>query len=116
MPRYVVLQHDSPFLHWDFMLEIGEALRTWRLMRRPARGDEIAAQAMPNHRIAYLDYVGPVSGNRGHVTRWDDGRYETIDESVSRIEVALAGEKLRGRAILLQPKAGGQWRFQFLPA
>ena len=34
MPRYVILQHDTPPgyprpLHWDLMLEQGRTLRTW---------------------------------------------------------------------------------------
>ena len=31
MPRFVILEHDHPSLHWDFILEVGEVLWTWRL-------------------------------------------------------------------------------------
>ena len=27
MPRYVVLEHDFPTLHWDLMLEFGSVLQ-----------------------------------------------------------------------------------------
>ncbi|MCS7047501.1 MAG: hypothetical protein NZO58_14185, partial [Gemmataceae bacterium] len=77
MPRYVILEHDHPALHWDFMLERGDVLRTWRLPAPPSIG-KIAAQALADHRRAYLDYEGPVSGNRGTVRRWDAGTYATI--------------------------------------
>jgi hypothetical protein len=30
MPRYVILEHDWPERHWDFMLEAGDGPRSWR--------------------------------------------------------------------------------------
>ena len=47
MPRFVILEHDHPRLHWDLMLQTGDALRTWRLASPPTRGCEgIAATAI----------------------------------------------------------------------
>src|SRR5262249_60769057 len=43
MPRYVVLEHDHPGLHWDFMLEAGAVLRTWRLSAPPQPGHSVPA-------------------------------------------------------------------------
>ena len=37
MPRFVILEHDHPVVHWDLMLEAGEALRTWRLAAPPGK-------------------------------------------------------------------------------
>ena len=54
-------------MHWDLMLDTGETLRTWRL--EPALPGVIRAEPLGNHRRAYLDYEGPVSGNRGSVQR-----------------------------------------------
>src|SRR5204862_462785 len=72
MPRFVILEHDHPERHWDFMLEAGPVLRTWRLAKAPdATGIRIAAQPLGDHRALYLDYEGPLSGARGTVTRWD---------------------------------------------
>ena len=64
MPRYVILEHDHPFLHWDLMLEAGDALRTWRLLAPPSAAEPVPAQDLARHRKHYLDYEGPVSGNR----------------------------------------------------
>jgi hypothetical protein len=115
MPRFVVLEHDHPFLHWDLMLECGATLRTWRLMRPPDSGGSIEAERLDDHRVAYLDYEGPVSKGRGCVSRWDHGRYEPVCNDGKRIEVELSGEKLRGRAVLQRDSAiSTQWRFQFL--
>ena len=76
MPHYVILTHDHPFLHWDFMLEQAGVLLTWRLLSEPAVGAEVRAERLADHRLAYLDYEGPVSGGRGSVVRWDYGTYE----------------------------------------
>src|ERR1700704_4821039 len=84
MPRFVILEHDHPVLHWDLMLEAGTALRTWRLARAPsAPGEVIDALALPDHRLFYLDYEGPVSGGRGVVKRWDAGEYEPMPLSAA---------------------------------
>jgi hypothetical protein len=112
MPRFVVLKHDHPTLHWDLMLEHGALLRTWRLAAVPADGLSIVATALGDHRLAYLDYEGPVSGNRGQVTRWDRGEYEASDWQDDKIVVRLAGARLTGNATLRQ-ESGDEWRFVF---
>jgi DNA polymerase Ligase (LigD) len=115
MPRFVVLTHDHPLLHWDFMLEQGGKLRTWRLAHAPDAGGPIEAEALVDHRLAYFDYEGPVSGGRGHVTRWDRGEYETVKSSPTRVVMRLAGERLCGEAVLEQSEASANWTFRFDP-
>jgi hypothetical protein len=114
MPRYVILEHDHPFLHWDLMLESGSALRTWRLLALPRSGQTIPAQASFDHRLAYLDYEGPVSGGRGWVKRWDWGTFQEETHGAPEGEgtrVTLQGKLLQGCAILEQ-LADGQWSFR----
>lgn len=101
MPRFVLLAHDHPVLHWDFMLEHGDTLLTWRLSRIPAAdGNPVPAEPLPDHRTVYLDYEGPVSGNRGTVRRVDAGLYEWQTREDGRLEIQLTGQLLRGRAAL----------------
>ena len=52
------------------MLEAGDVLKTWALPQPPQPGVEMECTALADHRLAYLDYEGPLSGNRGAVTRW----------------------------------------------
>ena len=111
MPKFVVLTHDFPSLHWDFMLEKEAGLRTWRLAAPPDATGEIAATPLADHRLAYLDYEGPVSGNRGSVTRWDRGEFVPLLESAERIELLLEGSRLKGRASL--SRLGEAWSFRF---
>src|SRR5207244_11676015 len=98
MPRFVVLEHDHPHLHWDFMLETGETLRTWRLAVPPETGRTTAAESLGEHRRAYLDYEGPVSGNRGSVRRWDAGDFDGLEDSSTEVRVDLHGRRSRGLA------------------
>ena len=87
MPRFVILEHDHPRLHWDLMLEAGDVLRTWRLAEIPRPGVTIRAESLGDHRKLYLDYEGPVVGNRGQVKRWDAGTYAALEERPERIAI-----------------------------
>jgi hypothetical protein len=100
MPRFVLLQHDHPFLHWDFMLERGAALRTWRLPQPPTAGVVLDATPLGEHRLAYLDYEGPLSGDRGTVSRWDHGTYDAVEDSGHHVVLRLCGHKVQGTATL----------------
>ncbi len=115
MPRFVILQHDGPEgLHWDFMLETGPSLAAWALPQAPGSAERIAARALPEHRLAYLDYEGPVSGGRGTVTRWDEGSYEVERQAEGLLVVVLSGKRLTGRATLERTCEGPEaWQFAF---
>jgi hypothetical protein len=100
---YVILRHEqTDGTHWDLMLDLGEALATWQLKRDPASLVNPAAMAaipalrIADHRRAYLEYEGPVSGNRGHVTRVDSGTYEVTSHSPCGWTIRLAGTLLAG--------------------
>ena len=91
MPRYVILFHQLPqsdarSSHWDFMLEQNDMLRTWALYDEPVVGHSCIAVQLADHRTAYLDYEGPVSGGRGRVTRWDLGTYRLGFESADKLQ------------------------------
>jgi hypothetical protein len=109
--RFVILEHDYPLLHWDLMLEVGDVLRTWRLVAPPEPGCAIHAEPLGDHRKLYLDYEGPVSGNRGSVKRWDAGTFTWMTEEVNQVAVNLQGERCRGLAHLRS--RAGEWFFAF---
>jgi DNA polymerase Ligase (LigD) len=113
MPRFVILAHDHPEPHWDFMLEAGAMLRTWRLAAPPAADESVLAVPSFDHRLLYLDYEGPVSGGRGRVARWDHGTFQWETEEADRVVVRLSGERLRGVLQLERDEAG--WRGRFCP-
>jgi hypothetical protein len=116
MRRFVVLIHDFPELHWDFMLENEAGLRTWRLAREPSEPGPIDAKALADHRLAYLDYEGPVCGDRGSVRRFDRGEYTLVEETTERVVVELHGAILRGTAVLERGGDQKNWIFSFIAA
>jgi len=126
MPRFVLLRHECPPQmgkpsHWDLMLERGGALWTWRLLRLPAAwhaagtaaddGGErsVAATRLADHRLRYLTYEGPLSENRGDVSRVDQGAFEFISDDEDALVLDLSGRTLRGR-ITLTRLEGDQWQ------
>ena len=113
--RHGVVRHSGPEeLHFDLLLEMGQTLKTWALPQSPESGVEMACEALPDHRPMYLDYEGPVSGDRGSVTRWDRGTYRILHQSERKLVVCLDGEKLTGRAVLeMTPEDPQRWRFSF---
>ncbi len=111
MLRFVVLTHDYPDWHWDFMLESAGVLRTWRLEQTPNLSSSVKATPLPDHRIFYLEYEGPVSGQRGHVQRWDQGHYELLSETDGNLTIVVHGTRLQGQIRLSSEQ--GATSFQF---
>lgn len=107
MPRFVVLEHDHPELHYDLLFEVGEVLWAWRLAGPPA-AEAVRAERSFDHRVMYLDYEGPVSGGRGAVRRWAWGEYEWRERGEGRLVAEVRGARLSGALVL---QAGGDgWR------
>ncbi len=113
--QFVILQHDHPFLHWDFMFEDGEGLQTWRLLLEPRPGRQIVAQPLAVHRLEYLSYEGPVSGGRGAVCRVDGGHLCLDEVTTDRLSMTLRGDLLSGRATIYRTD-DGSWCFHLSPA
>lgn len=107
MPRFVVLEHDHPELHWDLMLEGDGVLRTWHLDAPPEPGPLVRAVASFDHRLLYLDYEGPISGGRGAVRRWDGGTFSYELDTRERLVIQARGDRLRGRVRL--ERTGEAW-------
>jgi hypothetical protein len=119
MPRFVILRHDSPRgEHFDLMLETaGDVLKTWALPQPPEIGVPMDCEALADHRIEYLDYEGPLSGQRGAVSRWDRGTYSLESRSDTQWIVQLDGEKFAGQANLYRnPNDSNRWRFSLAGA
>lgn len=94
--RFALLWHEIPEVldeshsansetsvgsHWDLLLELdnGELL-TWQIASLPdleslTQSLKFTAKRLKNHRSVYLDYEGPISGNRGSVQRLASGIY-----------------------------------------
>jgi hypothetical protein len=113
MPRFAILEHDFPTLHWDLFLEAGEHLRTWRLLKRPLPHLLIPAESIAPHRLLYLDYEGPVSGGRGIVHRLDGGTFDWLEDTPKSLRVRLQSQQFHGWLRLWETESG--WLCHFEP-
>ena len=118
MPRFVVLLHETPHdsdwpTHWDFMIEDGDSLATWALEHEPCSITTIVAKSLAPHRLDYLDYEGPISGDRGNVSQWDSGSFEWRSRDDDCIVIVLKGSKLH--AIATVRRQNDHWQFSVEP-
>jgi hypothetical protein len=98
------------------MLEAQAALATWSLAQPPDAAPAIPARALPDHRLAYLEYEGPISHDRGSVTRWDHGSYQLRQYDRHLVAAVVAGEKLIGEVTLRRSAENPElWTFAFTP-
>lgn len=114
MPRFAVLIHDHPFLHWDFLLEDGSSCRTWRLLSAPDGPGPVSAEPLRDHRLMYLDYEGPVSGDRGTVRSFDSGTFEWVANQPEAVTVRLTGHKIMGIVQLIRNDPA-MWSWSLTP-
>ncbi len=101
MRRFVVLHHETPPdaqrpSHFDLMIEAGDALWTWALPDWPKPGAWLDVEPLPDHRLAYLEYEGPISGDRGRVTRHESGTCQVLVRDETRTVARVWGSRLRG--------------------
>lgn len=104
--RFVILLHTpgegdtATPVHWDLLIEkeSGGLLIAWRLEHDPTVVHDTPIRATPiaSHRRLYLDYEGPISGNRGSVQRVEAG-WVWADESIEQAASGLMhGRRLMG--------------------
>ncbi len=121
MSRTVVLRHELPdgSHHFDWMLErLGcmggdedRSLVTFRLSGSPVGVNTLDAEAIADHRKRYLWYEGPVSDQRGHVTRVASGECQWLRHEDGGFEVMVKLDQEPGEALWVgHPVAGAIWR------
>lgn len=89
--RFVVLLHQLPVeserrSHWDLLLEQppewGDELFAFEIPVSPAEWEKpTLVQKLADHRAHYLDYQGPISGDRGNVTRVLEGNIQWLEKT-----------------------------------
>ena len=97
--KFVIQQHSSGSdVHWDFMLESGEVLKTYRLDKAPQELTKTSAGAVKifDHPLKFLTYEGPVNKGRGSVRIVDSGTYEIVRQVDDLIELNINGKILKG--------------------
>jgi bifunctional non-homologous end joining protein LigD len=117
--RFVVQQHAARRLHYDLRLEIDGVLVSWAVPRGPSLDPKERRLAVltEDHPLEYAQFEGVIpAGNygAGAMIVWDQGSYRTIDASApgagleaGKLDLLLAGHKLRGRFALVRTRGSG---------
>ena len=129
--RYVVLRHRVPAApadrtggatapsrgdHYDWMFEADGHLLTWASEQWCAatQAAVLAALPLPPHRLAYLDYEGEVSGNRGTVDRVEAGTHRLLHVALDRYVFAVQGGRT-GVVTIYRTAPAGSWSIALAP-
>jgi len=114
--RFVIQEHTAGIrhrrIHWDFMLESGNILQTYRLDKAPDEILHYSANALRilDHSLKFLTYQGPVNKGQGSVCIVESGTFQIIRQNHSRVKLNLNGQTLEGKFILVQIK-DDEWLF-----
>ena len=101
--KFVIQEHTSTQdTHWDFMLQTGDSLQTWRLDKPPRRiiSQRTVAIKIFDHPLKFLTYEGPVNKGKGSVQIAETGTYQIIYKDENQIELNLTGRILNGKFTL----------------
>ena len=112
-PRFVVHEHDSSHLHYDFRLELEGVLRSWVIPKGPSMNpsERRLALLVEDHPLEYIDFEGIIPQGRygaGEVVVWDTGPYELLEQGHGELGFVLEGQKLKGGFALTLLKGRGK--------
>lgn len=115
--RFVVHEHDSSHLHYDFRLELEGVLRSWVIPKGPSMNpsEKRLALMVADHPVNYIDFEGIIPQGHygaGPVIVWDTGGYELLENEQGKLGFILRGEKLKGAFSFMRLKgrgAGNEW-------
>jgi DNA ligase D-like protein (predicted 3'-phosphoesterase) len=117
--KYVIQKHKATNLHYDLRLEMNRVLKSWALPKLPpkSKGTKRLAIQVEDHPLSYATFKGTIpEGNygAGKVEIWDNGTYELLSKDKKKIEIKIAGKKLRGNYVLIKTGYGNKksgWLF-----
>ncbi len=114
--RFVVQEHHSKNLHYDFRLEMGGVLKSWAIPKGPSLdpSHKRLAIMVDDHPLEYMNYEGIIPDGMygsGAVVTWDKGIYRLIQGESPEKELAngkliieMDGNILKGGFSLLRMK------------
>ena len=103
--KFVIQEHtNTGGIHWDFMLESGDNLQTYRLENSPKDMliKDTIGEKIFDHQLKFLTYQGPVNNGIGSVKIAESGTYRIISKNKKQIELDLKGRVLDGNCTLIQ--------------
>jgi bifunctional non-homologous end joining protein LigD len=127
--RFVVQRHRARALHYDFRLEMDGVLASWAVPKGPTLDPKVrrAAFHVEDHPIEYIDFEGIIPSRQyggGDVIVWDAGTWAPVRESDAadpvravadgEVHMALDGEKLHGRFVLVRTRTDASGKEEWL--
>lgn len=111
MPSFIVHEHHSKRLHFDFRLELNGVLKSWAVPKGPSMSprDKRLAIMVDDHPLEYGAFEAIIPDGQygsGPVLIWDIGEYEIMGGALESgtFEFVLTGRKLKGIFVLVKLK------------
>lgn len=110
----MIQKHRATALHYDFRLEIGDAMPSWAVPKGPSfdPSQKRLAMQVEDHPLEYAGFEGVIPEGEyggGTVMIWDEGTYEMLDDvdpaaalKKGELRFTLEGGKLKGRWTLVR--------------
>jgi len=115
--KFIVHEHHSTRLHYDFRLEIVGVLKSWAIPKGPSMNpaDKRLAVTVEDHPLEYGEFEGIIPQGQygaGPVLIWDSGEFQPEDDPETalkngRLNFSLNGKKLKGGFALMLMKGRG---------
>lgn len=115
--KFIVHEHHSTRLHYDFRLEIAGVLKSWAIPKGPSMNpaDKRLAVMVEDHLLEYGEFEGIIPQGQygaGPVLIWDSGEFQPEDDPKTalkngRFNFFLNGKKLKGGFALMLMKGRG---------
>lgn len=119
---FVVQLHHASRRHYDFRLQVGDALKSWAVPKGPSYDPDVKRMAVEveDHPVDYAGFEGEIPKGQyggGHVARFDHGVWATRgdpEEQLAKghLRFELFGDKLKGGWHLVRsgkPARQPQW-------
>lgn len=121
-PIFVVQLHHASRRHYDFRLQIGDALKSWAVPKGPSYDPSVKRMAVEveDHPLDYASFEGDIPKGEyggGHVAQFDHGVWSTDTDPEAQLvkghlRFELFGTKLKGGWHLVRsgkPAKQPQW-------
>lgn len=113
LSRFVVQEHHSSHLHWDFRLEMDDVLKSWAVPKGVPEEPGIRRLAVQteDHPVSYINFEGEISEGQygaGTVSIWDSGTFDLKERDSKKLEFVLKGSRLNGGYVLVNTR-DRQW-------
>ncbi|MCD9097446.1 DNA ligase D [Luteimonas fraxinea] len=119
---FVVQLHHASRRHYDFRLQVGDALKSWAVPKGPSYDPDVKRMAVEveDHPLDYAEFEGEIPKGQyggGHVAQFDTGVWAADGDAEAglakgHLRFELFGRKLKGRWHLVRsgkPARQPQW-------